>query len=77
MQHQRRKHGLEGGLRCPICGDVFGQKSHFDDHMDIHLSGKAYNCSCGKAFQRRQGLKRHQKTCPETIALPMMLSQTI
>ena len=36
IRHQRGNHGLPGGLSCPQCGKVAGDKFNLDAHMTIH-----------------------------------------
>ena len=36
VRHQRGNHGLPGGIQCPICGKITGDKSNLESHMSSH-----------------------------------------
>lgn len=58
-------------FNCVVCGYNCTEQEEFDEHIKIHVGGKAkmingvlvhwttYNCNCGKKYKNQSGLSRH------------------
>ncbi|KAJ7670593.1 hypothetical protein DFH06DRAFT_1320522 [Mycena polygramma] len=61
---------------CDLCPLSFDRQHDLKRHIETHSGEKPYLCDrgCGKAFTRKDALKRHQTTfpfCPPAITLPL------
>jgi hypothetical protein len=52
---------------CKLCYAAFHRYHDLKRHMDVHCGTKPYMCHCGRAFTRKDALKRHSflKNCPK------------
>jgi len=69
--------------KCRSCTGVFETRGRRDAHHRFEHQGLAngtegqsrrsmsgrFECQCGKAYQRAQELKRHQKKCETPVAI--------
>lgn len=49
-------------FKCGVCGKMFGEKRHMEEHMNLHQESWNYICeTCGKQFKQRQTLAVHKQ----------------
>ncbi|CAL9705964.1 unnamed protein product [Knipowitschia caucasica] len=57
------KHNFSKMIKCNFCPRTFRSNALLKVHMNLHSGEKPFGCGCGKAFFRRDHLKRHTKIC--------------
>ncbi|KAI4721419.1 hypothetical protein E4T48_02275 [Aureobasidium sp. EXF-10727] len=56
-------------FHCSICKRDFRRREHLTRHITTHTNEKSFTCSCGKAFARRDLLKRHEENGKHLVTL--------
>ncbi|XP_066522966.1 zinc finger protein 724-like isoform X2 [Hoplias malabaricus] len=57
-----RIHTGERPYVCSVCAKAFVCNTHLKRHLFVHTKEKPFKCDCGKAFNRTNLLKVHQKS---------------
>ncbi len=50
----------DGHFKCTVCEKTMGHKASMERHVEIHVTGLAYDCKhCGETLRSRDSLKSH------------------
>lgn len=61
--HIDSTHFISGNFTCNKCEKMFKTEISLQIHMSSHNASKQEVCGCGKAFQYRTSLIRHERKC--------------
>jgi len=63
--HIDSSHFSTEDLSCETCGKKFRSMFNLHAHVQtIHSNSQSVQCACGKTFQYRMALAKHEKRCP-------------
>jgi len=61
-KHREIHSDKEHNYHCDQCGKDFPTPEALKRHTILHLNLRQFQCFCGKAFNRKDGLRAHEKT---------------
>ncbi|KAK4291441.1 hypothetical protein Pmani_035726 [Petrolisthes manimaculis] len=61
-RHQLATHTKQKPFSCKMCHRSYTAKESLNNHLRTHTGDKPFQCECGKAFYKREVLRKHQRT---------------